>query len=122
MALKAFDTALPYGGLIVAIALIPFAYSTILGWAYYGEKCIEYLFGYRATKTYRVIYTLLVFPGAVLGLNLVWGFANMMNGLMAFPNLIALFALAGLISKETHFFKHLLKKEKIEKKSRRFRN
>lgn len=116
MALKAFDHLIPYGGLLVAIALIPFAYSTILGWAYYGEKCIEYLFGYRATKGYRVIYTLLVFPGAVLGLKLVWGFANMMNGLMAFPNLVALFALGGVISKETHFFKCLLQKEKKAKK------
>jgi AGCS family alanine or glycine:cation symporter len=122
MALRAFDNMIPYGGLIVTIALIPFAYSTILGWAYYGEKCIEYLFGYPVTKAYRVVYTLLVFPGAVLGLRLIWGFANMMNGLMAFPNLIALFALAGVISKETHFFRHLLKKEKLEKKRAKDRN
>ena len=85
MALHAFDAIIPYGGLIVTIALIPFAYSTILGWAYYGEKCVEYLFGYRATKFYRIIYTILVLPGAALGLRLIWGFANMMNGLMAFP-------------------------------------
>ncbi|MCB1083448.1 MAG: sodium:alanine symporter family protein [Simkania sp.] len=122
MALKAFDNIIPYGGFIVAIALIPFAYSTILGWAYYGEKCVEYLFGYRATKGYRVIYTFLVFPGAVLGLKLVWGFANMMNGLMACPNLVALFVLAGVVSKETHFFKHLLKKEKLEKKRAKSRD
>ncbi len=121
MALHAFDNIIPYGGLIVTIALIPFAYSTILGWAYYGEKCVEYLFGYKATKSYRVIYTFLVFPGAILGLRLIWGFANMMNGLMAFPNLIALFALAGIISKETHFFRHLLKKEKLERKRARRR-
>jgi AGCS family alanine or glycine:cation symporter len=115
MALQAFNNIIPYGGLVVTIALIPFAYSTILGWAYYGEKCIEYLFGYRVTKIYRVIYTFLVFPGAILSLRLVWGFANMMNGLMAFPNLIALFVLAGVISKETHFFRELLKKEKRAK-------
>ena len=119
MALKAFDTIIPYGGFVVAIALIPFAYSTLLGWAYYGEKCVEYLFGYRATKGYRVIYTLLVFPGAVLGLKLIWGFATIMNGLMAFPNLIALFALGGVISKETHFFRDLLRKEKLERKHSR---
>ena len=122
MALRAFDSIIPYGGLIVTIALIPFAYSTILGWAYYGEKCLEYLFGYRATKLYRVIYTLVVVPGAVLGLKLIWGFANMMNGLMAFPNLIALFVLAGVIAKETRFFEHLLKQEReenaLKKKSR----
>ena len=122
MALKAFDNIIPHGGYIVTIALIPFAYSTILGWAYYGEKCVEYLFGYRATKGYRVLYTLLVFLGAVLGLKVVWGFANMMNGLMAFPNLIALFVLGGVISKETHFFRHLLKKEKLEKKRAKSRD
>lgn len=116
MALRAFDSILPYGGLIVTIALIPFAYSTILGWAYYGEKCVEYLFGYRATKPYRIIYTLVIFPGAVLGLRLIWGFANMMNGLMAFPNLIALFVLGGVIAKETRFFEQLLKREKAERK------
>lgn len=115
LALRAFDEVIPYGGLIVTIALIPFAYSTILGWAYYGEKCVEYLFGIRATKIYRLLFTLLVIPGSILGLKLVWGFANMMNGLMAFPNLIGLFFLAGVISKETAFFKRLLKKEKLER-------
>lgn len=118
LALRAFDSVIPYGGLVVTVALIPFAYSTILGWAYYGEKCVEYLFGYRMTKAYRVIYTLVVFPGAVLGLRLIWGFANMMNGLMAFPNLIALFVLAGIIAKETRFFEHLLIKEKEERRQR----
>ncbi|WP_420422669.1 alanine/glycine:cation symporter family protein [Simkania sp.] len=116
LALRAFDQIIPYGGLIVTIALIPFAYSTILGWAYYGEKCVEYLFGIRATKIYRVLFTLLVIPGSLLSLKLVWGIANMMNGLMAFPNLIGLFVLAGIISKETRFFERLLKKEKLEKK------
>lgn len=115
LALRAFDKIIPYGGLIVTIALIPFAYSTILGWAYYGEKCVEYLFGIRATKAYLIIFTLLVVPGSILSLQLVWGFANMMNGLMAFPNLIGLFVLAGVISKETRFFERLLKKEKQEK-------
>ncbi|MEM8728030.1 MAG: sodium:alanine symporter family protein [Chlamydiota bacterium] len=119
MALKAFDRIIPYGGFIVAVALIPFAYSTILGWAYYGEKCVEYLFGYRAIKGYRIIYTLLVFPGAILGLRLVWGFANMMNGLMALPNLIALVALTGVISNETYRFGSLLKKERLRKKRAR---
>jgi len=116
LALRAFDQIIPYGGVIVTIALVPFAYSTILGWAYYGEKCVEYLFGIRATKVYRVIFTLLVIPGSLLSLKIVWGFANMMNGLMAFPNLIGLFLLAGIISKETRFFERLLKKEKLEKK------
>ena len=85
LALAAFDNVIPHGGVIVTIALVPFAYSTILGWAYYGEKCMEYLFGVRATTLYRILFTLVVLPGAMLGLEVVWGFANIMNGLMAFP-------------------------------------
>ncbi len=112
LALSAFDAVIPHGGLIVTIALIPFAYSTILGWAYYGEKCIEYLFGLKATKVYRILFTLLVYPGAILSLDLVWGFANMMNGLMAFPNLIGLFLLGGLVAKETRVFEGILIREK----------
>ena len=115
MALEAFDRLVPYGGLVVIIALIPFAYSTILGWAYYGEKCVEYLFGFRVIKMYRIFYTCLIFPGAILGLKVVWEFANLMNGLMAFPNLIAIFALTKVISKETAGFKQLLKKERLKK-------
>jgi AGCS family alanine or glycine:cation symporter len=115
MALYAFDQILPYGGLIVTIALIPFAYSTILGWAFYGEKCSEYLFGLRSIKIYRTFFIFLLIPGSVLSLKVVWGFANMMNGLMAFPNLIALFGLAGIVAKETAFFDKLVKKERQDK-------
>ena len=115
MVLKAFDTIIPYGGLIVTIAMIPFAYSTILGWAYCGEKCTEYLFGNRVIIAYRLIYTLFVLIGSLLDLKLVWGFANMMNGLMAFPNLLALFFLSGTIATETQLLKHHIKKEKLEK-------
>lgn len=118
LALSAFNQILPRGGLIVTISIIPFAYSTILGWAYYGEKCIEFLFGFKASKVYRVIFTLFVFFGALSSLGLVWSFANVMNGLMAIPNLIALFALAGVVAKETTFFDHLVKKEKEQKKGR----
>ncbi len=115
LALHAFDEVLPAGGLIVTIALIPFAYSTILGWAYYGEKCIEYLFGVRMVMPYRFIFTLVVIPGAVLSLNVVWGFANMMNGLMALPNLIGLFLLSGIISRETTAFDAIVRHESIKK-------
>ena len=112
MALKAFDAVIPHGGLIVTIALIPFAYSTIIGWAYYGEKCVEYLFGLLAVKVYRVIFTILVFPGAILGLKTIWGISNILNGFMAFPNLIGLFCLAGLVAKETKSFRKLLRSER----------
>lgn len=115
LAIKAFDAAIPYGGIIVTIAIIPFAYSTILGWAYYGEKAVEYLLGTTATIWYRVLYTIMVFFGAVMNLEIVWGFANIMNGLMAFPNLIGVLLLAGVISSETKLFEQLLKKERKPK-------
>lgn len=111
LALRAFDRVLPGGGIIVTIALIPFAYSTILGWAYYGEKCIEYLFGEKNIVYYRALYALLVIPGAMLNLKIVWGFANIMNGLMAFPNLIGLFLLAPVVAAETKLFEKQLKRE-----------
>jgi AGCS family alanine or glycine:cation symporter len=114
LAIKAFDAVIPHGGLLVTIAIIPFAYSTILGWAYYGEKSMEYLFGRKSTIWYRGVYTLIVFFGAVLNLQLVWGFANIMNGLMAFPNLIGLIFLGGIIAKENELFEKLLDKEKRE--------
>ena len=112
LAILAFDTVIPHGGLLVTIAIIPFAYSTILGWAYYGEKSIEYLLGSNSTRYYRALYTLMVFFGAILNLKIVWGFANMMNGLMAFPNLIGLILLAPLIASETKRFDLELEAEK----------
>jgi AGCS family alanine or glycine:cation symporter len=88
---NAFDAGLPGGGggFIVTFGIVFFAYSTILGWAYYGEKCLEYLFGIRALFPYRLIFSLLVFVGASVKLEFVWNFADVMNGLMALPNLVA---------------------------------
>ncbi|MCK6557865.1 sodium:alanine symporter family protein [candidate division KSB1 bacterium] len=103
----AFSTGLPgeSGGLIVAIGLILFAYSTLLGWSYYGEKSVEYLFGVKSIKPYRVVFSIFVAIGAVAQLQLVWSLADLMNGLMAIPNLIGLLALSGVIVAETkkHF-------------------
>ncbi|MCI5052855.1 MAG: sodium:alanine symporter family protein, partial [Simkaniaceae bacterium] len=113
LVLVAFDQVIPHGGLIVTIALIPFAYSTILGWAFYGEKCVEYLFGVRAVPFYRILSTLVVLPGAVLNLHVVWRIADIMNGLMAIPNLIGLIVLAGVVSKETKLFDRMLDHERI---------
>ncbi|QBS37626.1 sodium:alanine symporter family protein [Thermaerobacter sp. FW80] len=102
---RAFEMGLPGpGGLIVVIGLILFAYSTILGWAYYGEKCFEYLFGTRAITVYRVLWTVGVFAGSVATFGLVWDFADVMNGLMAVPNLISLLALSGVVVRETRRF------------------
>ncbi len=115
LVIAAFDSVIPFGGLLVTLIIIPFAYSTILGWAYYGEKSMEYLFGIKAIVPYRIFYILVVFLGAVLNLQMVWGIANIMNGLMAFPNLIGLLFLSGVVAKETELFEALLKKE--QKKS-----
>lgn len=112
LALKAFQSAFPGGALVLTISLILFGYSTILGWAYYGEKCMEYLFGYRIIAWYRVFFVLVLIPGAVLSLQTVWSFANIMNGLMAFPNLIGLFSLSAIVIHETREFEKLLKFER----------
>ncbi len=89
------------GSSIVALGLVLFAYSTILGWSYYGEKSIEFLLGEGAVQPYRVIFSIMVFVGAVLSLKLVWSLADVMNGLMAFPNLIGLLGLSKVIVNET---------------------
>lgn len=99
---QAFDLGLPgLGADIVALSLAFFAYSTLLGWSYYGEKSIEYIFKEKAVMPYRVIFTGVVFVGAVVELDLVWTFADVMNGLMAFPNLIGLLGLSRVVLEET---------------------
>lgn len=107
----AFDRSLP-GGLgefIVTMSLIFFAYSTILGWCYYGEKSIEYLFSEKAVKPYRIFFVIFVLIGTFLKLETVWTVADLMNGLMAFPNLVGLIGLSSIIVSETnkHFYKKL---------------
>jgi AGCS family alanine or glycine:cation symporter len=99
----AFTTALPgeWGGIIVSIGIILFAYSTILGWCYYGEKSLEFLLGVKAVKPYRVLFVIAVFIGAISQLDMVWSFADIMNGLMALPNLIGLLGLGGVVAAET---------------------
>lgn len=117
MALLAFENVIPYGGFVVAISLILFGYSTILGWAYYGEKCMEYIFGLPIVRWYRILFILFLVPGSILSLQTVWSFANIMNGLMAFPNLVALFGLSSIVIAETRSFEQLLKFERKEARS-----
>lgn len=100
-----FNQLLPGpGGWIVTIGLVFFAYSTILGWSYYGEKCAAYLLGERFVLPYRIIYVATVMLGTIASLDLVWAAADTFNGLMAVPNLIALVLLSGVIVKETRDF------------------
>ena len=109
----AFETGLPgeLGGLIVTIGIILFAYSTILGWSYYGEKAIEYLLGSKAIIPYRWAFIISVGLGASMKLDLVWTLSDIFNALMAFPNLIGLIMLTPVVKAETLAYLRSLKKE-----------
>jgi AGCS family alanine or glycine:cation symporter len=99
----AFAAALPgFGQYFLAIALAIFAYTTILGWAYYGEKCWEYLVGTAVEKPYRLLWTLFVMIGAITQLDFVWLVADTLNAFMAFPNLISLVLLSPVVVKVTN--------------------
>ncbi|MFS0635947.1 sodium:alanine symporter family protein [Mesobacillus foraminis] len=114
---ETFDSLLPGGGWIVTIGIILFAYSTVLGWAYYGEKCFEYLFGNKSIMIYRFVYVATVLVGAGMNLGLVWTIADIFNALMAIPNLVGLLFLSGVVVAETRSFKKLREQEKLEEKN-----
>ena len=92
---------LPLGSLLLMVCLSLFAFTTILGWNYYGERCCEFLFGVKSIMPYRLIFVLMVGLGAFLQLEAVWLIADIVNGLMALPNLIAIVALSGVVVAET---------------------
>ncbi len=104
IALEAFSQTFAWGKYIVIMGLILFAYTTVLAWAYYGEKCCEYLFTRRSVPFYRILFTLLVIPGAAVDMDLAWTLCDALNGLMAIPNLIALVMLSGVLVSETNLF------------------
>ena len=105
LTISVFEKLLPgFGGWVVTFGIIFFAYSTILGWSYYGEKCCTYLLGDKSILIYRLIYIASVFVGCVVTLDLVWLFADTFNGLMAAPNCLALLLLSGIIVKESKDF------------------
>ena len=97
------------GATIVTVGLLFFAFTTILGWCYYGERCFVYLVGIRGVKLYRLAYIVLVGVGSFLHLNLIWIIADIVNGLMAFPNLIALIGLRKVVIEETKDYFQRLK-------------
>lgn len=108
----AFDSMLPVTGLgqtIVTVGLIFFAFTTILGWNYYGERCTVYLLGVKGILPYKIIYIALVAAGSFLKLDLIWTVADIANGLMAIPNLIGLLGLSPVIISETKAFFNNLK-------------
>lgn len=97
----AFADLHTFGPIILFVGLVTFVFSTILGWSYYGEKAVEYLFGTGAVLPYRILWVIMVFVGSVAPLKAVWDFADAMNGLMAVPNLVALLLLSGVVASET---------------------
>ena len=103
MTAEAFSRGLPghWGGTIVSVSTMFFAFSTIVAWAYYGERCLIALVGMHGSLPYRMIFTCVVFVGAVSEIQLAWILADIANGLMAIPNLIGLLLLSGLVAKET---------------------
>lgn len=101
--------------LFVAVALMLFAYSTILGWSLYGTRCVQYLFGLKGAKVYQVIFIAVIVIGSVSSLDVVWDMADTFNGLMAIPNFVALFALSGVVAGLTKEYFAKLKTESLRK-------
>ncbi|MDY4511335.1 alanine:cation symporter family protein, partial [Streptococcus hyovaginalis] len=97
------------GQIALAVSLVLFAFTTILGWSYYGERCFEFLFGSKAILLYRIIYVLMIAIGGYISLETIWVLADIVNGLMAFPNLVALLGLSPVIISETQ--KYFAKKK-----------
>lgn len=111
---QSFEQLLPggIGDVIIAVTLLTFIFSTIVGWGYFGEKCFTYLFGDNLTFLYRIIFVLAILPGATMSLETVWNLGDIFNGLMAVPNLIGLIGLSGVVVAETKVFLDIRKKEK----------
>ena len=120
LTIAAFRSALgDVGAWLVTIGIALFAFSTILGWEYHGEKAFEYLFGtHRYNMVYRVVFSLIVYVGATTSLNIVWSFSDIANALMAIPNLITLLVLSGSIAKDVEAFQPVIEAEKAAKKRR----
>jgi AGCS family alanine or glycine:cation symporter len=112
LVIQAFRSVIPGGEFIVILGVILFGYTTIIGWAYYGEKSMEFLCGESLQKSYRVLFCFCVFLGSIMSLEVVWPLADIMNGLMTFPNLIGLLGLSSIACKESEQFFKLLKQEK----------
>lgn len=116
MSQAAFNSVLPYGDKIVSVALVLFAFTTIIGWSYYGERCVEYLFGRGAIRVFRYAWVVAIPVGVMLKLEVVWIIADILNGLMALPNLVALLLLSGVVAKLTREFYASNKVEKAADK------
>jgi len=121
LTILAFKSALgEVGAILVTIGIALFAFSTILGWEYHGEKAFEYIFGtHKYNMAYRIIFSLVVFVGATTTLQVVWNFSDIANALMAIPNLICLLVMSNVIAKEVERFQPILDKEKKAAKKKK---
>ena len=90
--------AIPYGEQLLGISLIAFAVATLIGWSYFGEKAVEYLFGKSAINTYRICYIVMIFIGSIMSLKLVWEMTDLFNACMALPNLVCLLLLRNQVT------------------------
>lgn len=110
MTQAAFASVLPsIGPLFLTVSLSLFAFTTILGWSYYGERCFEFLFGAKKINIFRCLFVVMVLLGGFLKLEMVWVIADIVNGLMALPNLIALLLLSPVVISETKLYMDNLK-------------
>lgn len=118
LTILAFKSALgEVGAILVTIGIALFAFSTILGWEYHGEKAFEYIFGtHKYNMIYRIFFSLIVFVGATTTLQIVWDFSDIANALMAIPNLICMLVMSGVVAKEVERFQPILEAEKKNKK------
>ena len=117
LTIATFSTVLgKVGGYLVTIGIALFAFSTILGWEYHGEKAFEYLMGtHKFNMIYRIIFSLVAYVGATQTLELVWNFSDIANALMAIPNLICMLLLSGEIAKDVKEFQKTIEEEKARK-------
>ena len=112
----AFQDVFPaVGGYMLMVGLVLFAFTTILGWNYYGERCWEYLFGTKSILFYRVLFLVILASAAFLKLESIWALADIVNGLMAIPNLISMLILAPVVKEEVFRFQAVIEREKAEK-------
>ena len=100
----AFQQIPVVGTPILVVGILAFAYSTILGWSYYGERCVEYLFGRRGMVPYRLLFVFVLLVAPVISLDIVWSLSDIFNALMAIPNIVAVILLSGVVVKETNYY------------------
>ncbi|MDA8943741.1 sodium:alanine symporter family protein [Porticoccaceae bacterium] len=117
MTLHVFDSSLPFGGDILSLCIALFAFTTMLGWSYYGERCAQFLLGPKVVLPFRVLWVVGIFLGTQMSLGLVWKMSDALNGMMAIPNLIALLLLSPVVFKLTRQYYQQSADNTVENKS-----